>query len=122
LLAQKVLKNETRGYRQHPQLVRFRQHADSLGAIASYLQTVADEAAVRGYRFDREKIAAADVQSSLVVTSGQLDYERSHLLAKLQVRDRLRYEVLLKVSVPEPHPLFRVVPGDVEPWEVVPER
>ncbi len=33
LLARAVLKGETKGYRQHPQLLRFQQHADPLGAM-----------------------------------------------------------------------------------------
>ena len=119
LLAQKVLNNETHGYRQHPQLLRFRHQADPVAAIAAYLQSVADEAAVRGYRFDRGKIVAAGIMGGMAVTTGQLDYERRHLLAKLQVRDRSHYSELLKITVPEPHPLFQVVPGGVESWEVV---
>jgi Pyrimidine dimer DNA glycosylase len=37
LLAQKVLQGETKGYRSHPQLQRFRSSGDPLGAIAAYL-------------------------------------------------------------------------------------
>ncbi len=39
LLAQRVLAGSTRGYRNHPQLVRFRQAAEPFGAIASYLRS-----------------------------------------------------------------------------------
>jgi hypothetical protein len=37
LLAQAVLARETSGYRNHPQLNRFRQTSDPLGAISTYL-------------------------------------------------------------------------------------
>ena len=57
LLAQKVLQGATRGYRQHPQLVRFREAPDSVAAIATYLQSVVAEASERGYTFDATKIA-----------------------------------------------------------------
>lgn len=37
LLAQKVLRGLTRGYTNHPQLIRFRAHPQPLGAVATYL-------------------------------------------------------------------------------------
>jgi hypothetical protein len=52
LLAQKVIAGGTRAYTRHPQLTRFRQHAEPLPLIAAYLCGVADEAARRGYQFD----------------------------------------------------------------------
>jgi Pyrimidine dimer DNA glycosylase len=57
LLAQKVLAGATRGYRHHPQLIRFQSQADPRAAIASFLVGLADEAANRGYRFDASKIS-----------------------------------------------------------------
>jgi hypothetical protein len=56
LLAQAVLAGRTRGYRSHPQLVRFRRHADTPAAVGAYLAGLADEAERRGYRFDRSRI------------------------------------------------------------------
>lgn len=38
LLAQKALRGETRGYRNHPQLARFKSYSEPLEAIAAYLQ------------------------------------------------------------------------------------
>ena len=38
LLAQEVLRGRTRGYRNHPQLKRFKASPDPLGAIAEYLR------------------------------------------------------------------------------------
>lgn len=40
ILAQKVLKGETKGYRHHPQLIRFKSHCDPEGAIGKYLLEV----------------------------------------------------------------------------------
>ena len=45
-------------------------------------------------------------------------YEWDHLMGKLAQRDRARYEAWLAVDEPETHPLFHVVPGEVEAWEV----
>ncbi|MDD5472328.1 MAG: pyrimidine dimer DNA glycosylase/endonuclease V, partial [Sideroxydans sp.] len=44
LLAQKVLRGETKGYRHHPLLQRFRTHPEPLAAIAEYLRAVQREA------------------------------------------------------------------------------
>ena len=57
LLAQKVLQGRTRGYRNHPRLIRFRAHKDPVEAIAAYLHFVYKEALARGYNFDLTKIA-----------------------------------------------------------------
>ena len=58
LLAQKVLRGLTRGYTNHPQLIRFRAHPQPLEAVAAYLSGLADEADARGYSFNRALIAA----------------------------------------------------------------
>lgn len=44
LLAQKMLRGATRGYRHHPQLARFRSHPEPLAAIAAFLAGIASEA------------------------------------------------------------------------------
>ena len=56
LLAQAVLRGETKGYRSHPQLRRFRDQMDPVIVITAYIQHVHSEAVVRGYRFDDSKI------------------------------------------------------------------
>lgn len=119
LLAQKVLKGETKGYRHHPQLNRFKAVADPLGAIATYLRAVQEEAAGRGYRFDREKIDASHYAAQIACTRGQLLYEWRHLLEKVRKRDAVKYSELVEVKEPRAHPLFRLVEGEVEDWEVI---
>src|SRR5215471_13078795 len=75
LLAQAVLKGQTRGYTHHPQLVRFKQTRNPTQAIASYLQAVHDEAAARGYNFDRKRIGRTGIvtgkNEGIPVTLGQ---------------------------------------------------
>ncbi|MDQ0612418.1 hypothetical protein QF046_000059 [Microbacterium sp. W4I4] len=117
LLAQAVLAGRTRGYRQHPQLERFRAQPDPLAAVGAYLVGVADEADTRGYRFDRSRILSpAAPAASMTVTVGQMALEWTHLGVKLQARSPSDAE-RWRVAEPAPHPLFRVVPGDVAGWE-----
>jgi hypothetical protein len=119
LLAQKVLQGRTTGYRHHPQLQRFREYAAPLVAISTYLWSVHDEATDRGYSFDGSKIATKRRKLTLLVTEGQLAFERKHLKAKLRRRDPSRYRTYVRTLQVMPHPLFVVVPGDVEPWEKI---
>lgn len=60
LLTQKVLRGLTRGYTNHPQLIRFRAHPQPLEAVATYLSGLADEADARGYSFNRALIGAGE--------------------------------------------------------------
>jgi hypothetical protein len=117
LLAQKVLMGETRGYKHHPQLERFKSQRDPVAAVASYLDFVAGEAARRGYRFDAAKIARGRMRGKINVTRGQLAYEWKHLRAKLKRRSPEISKQIKGIPFPEPHPLFRVVEGDAESWE-----
>jgi hypothetical protein len=117
LLAQKVLLGQTRGYRYHPQLARFRAQPNPRAAIASYLRAVHDEAARRGYHFDRRKIGGRRSRAKIIETRGQLRYEWQHLRRKLRRRDPQAYAQARRIKLPEPHPLFRIVAGDVRRWE-----
>ncbi|HEV2913196.1 MAG TPA: pyrimidine dimer DNA glycosylase/endonuclease V [Pyrinomonadaceae bacterium] len=119
LLAQKVLRGETRGYRNHPQLSRFRSSADPLGAIAKYLSGIYGEAVNRAYKFDGNKIAPSDFSGQILCTRGQLLYEWRHLKEKLKTRDAVRHDAIKNMEEPEPHPLFKIVEGEVEAWEVI---
>lgn len=118
LLAQAVLANQTRGYRNHPQLQRFQQCSDPQTQIAAYLAEVHAEACIRGYRFDGSKIGRIAQAEPMPVNRGQLEYETRHLLAKLAVRDPEKMAMLTQGD-PMPHPLFRIVEGDIEAWEVL---
>jgi hypothetical protein len=117
LLAQKVLLGETKGYRLHPQLIRFRSAVDPVLAIGCYLAAVVEEADRRGYAFARSKIVCAGVPPRIVITAGQIEYEWRHLLKKLEVRAPEVYEKNRWLKAADPHPLFSVVPGGIEVWE-----
>ncbi len=117
LLAREVLEGRTVGYRNHPQLERFRRTPSPVDAINQYLEAVFLEGERRGYKFDRDKLRPYSTVVRIPVTRGQLEYETRHLLAKLAERDPERYGALKDRRVLEPHPIFFVVEGDVEPWE-----
>ena len=89
LLAQKVLCNQTKGYQNHPQLLRFRSTEDPLELICFYLCHVAKEADSRGYSFDKKKIIIAL-------------FENIKALKKIEL-----------------HPLFHEVSGEIENWEIL---
>jgi len=117
LLAQKVLAGATQGYRHHPQLIRFQAQADPSAAIATFLAGLADEAQRRGYHFDATKISSRRFRGKISETSGQLHYEWEHLQAKLRTRAPKLAQDFRDIISPEPHPLFRIIPGDVRDWE-----
>lgn len=122
LLAQKVLRGETKGYTRHPQLERFRECANPLQSVADYLHGVADEADQRGYTFDRTRITLprSPQPTCMSVTSGQLRYEFDLLLSKVRARDPQWGEQRLdNISELTAHPLFRVTEGPVASWERV---
>lgn len=122
LLAQKVLRGETKGYTRHPQLERFRDRPDPLQDIADYLHAMADEADRRGYNFDRGRISVdrSTTPSTINVTAGQLEYELAFLRQKVEGRDPgWGRSHLDAVETPTPHPLFAVVDGPIESWERV---
>lgn len=117
LLAQKVLRGSTRGYRHHPQLIRFQAQKKPAQAVATFLTGLAEEAVRRGYKFDRTKISRVRFTGQIPETRGQLLYEWAHLKRKLRVRDPAVYCEVRNLKMPKPHPLFRIVPGGVRDWE-----
>jgi pyrimidine dimer DNA glycosylase len=117
LLARAVLRGRTRGYRHHPQLERFRAHPAPRAAINAYLASVAAEADLRGYSFDRRKIGPRRRGVHLKVSAGQIAYEWQHLLGKLARRSPQLHGRWRGERRPQTHPLFRAVPGDIESWE-----
>ena len=119
LLAQNVLLGKTKGYKNHPQLVRFKNTDSPSAAIASYLRALTEEAGSRGYHFDKSKIVDMIFEDKIPVTSGQIQYEYRHLLKKLQVRDKNLYAKFKECTEVALHPLFYMVVGDVEDWEIV---
>lgn len=119
LLAQIVLLGNTNGYKDHPQLKRFKNTNNPIGVIASYLRYIIDEADRRGYNFNRSKIVNKKTKNRIPVTSGQVEYEFKHLLKKLNKRDPASYNLLKMVNKIKVNPIFKKVPGNLEDWEKI---
>lgn len=125
LLAQCVLKRwmadpeKPTGYRNHPQLDRFKATVAPEIAISLYLAEILAESQRRSYRFNGSKIDVHQEQIVIPVTTGQIEYERKHLINKLLTRDRQAAHRLQSELKPMLHPMFNALPGDVESWEIV---
>lgn len=119
LLAKHVLEGKTKGYKNHPQLNRFKKAKNPVDCINQYLAEVYHESLCRGYHFNKGKIKWDFSSTVLTVTRGQIDYEVKHLLNKLKTRDSDRYNSLMEIAEFEPHPLFYLVDGEVEKWESI---
>jgi Pyrimidine dimer DNA glycosylase len=119
LLARAVLRGQTRGYKNHPQLIRFKEQPDPLATIDSYLLHVHQEALNRHYQFKKDLISDKFINYLLNVTKDQLIYETKHLKAKLIHRDPYKYEEIGKVQMLLPHPIFKMIEREIEPWEKI---
>ena len=119
LLARAVLRGKTRGYKNHPQLARFRAHPRPISAVNSYLSQVHAEAAARGYSFDASKLGPRRQVRLIPVTAGQIKYEWKHLLQKLERRSPDVYRRWRKTDAPRCHCLFRRIQGLPASWEKV---
>lgn len=117
LLAQAVLLGKTKGYTHHPQLVRFRKQRSPAAGIASYLVSVHAESIVRNYHFDYSLIHRYRMRKSIPETYGQLLFEWNHFLSKIRKRSPDTFARIQGITEPEPHPLFEIVPGEVQDWE-----
>ena len=116
LLARAVLHEQTRGYRNHPQLERFKAHAQPKRAIDAYLAVVQDDATARGYNFDRCKLGRIHRVAAIAVERGQLEHERMHLLAKLVLRSPPLHQRWCDAPL-DVHPLFEPIEGGIAAWE-----
>ena len=111
-----MLEGKTKGYKNHPQLIRFKATENPLQVILQYLFYVLLEAKKRGYHFDETKIiSGAMMPQKIPVTTGQIAYEREHLRKKLL--DRAPQKANTLPVNPELHPIFQETPGNIEPWE-----
>ena len=118
LLAQAVLEGRTKGWRNHPQLYRFKEHPDPLDAIGFYLLKVREEAVSRGYLYDVSKIRhPLKTVEKAPITRGQLLYEFKLLYERTKIRTPAWHSKLSEREEPEPHPLFFVVEGEPGRWE-----
>jgi hypothetical protein len=119
LLAQKVLEGGTKGYRNHPQLLRFKESPDPLRSISKYLHELHSEAQTRKYRFDESRIIRFDLGYSgkIAVNDAQIAYEFELLKWKLSSRDISKLEELKAERKIRVNEAFEARAGGIEPWE-----
>ncbi len=117
LLAKNVLLKKTKGYTNHPQLIRFKNSKNPNLSINTYLHYIYKESLERGYHFDCQKIGDIDESIEIQITNKQIEYEFKHLLKKLKVRDIKKYEIVKKEKVLKTHPIFKIKKGEIENWE-----
>jgi len=119
LLAKHVLEGKTKGYKNHPQLNRFKKLEAPIDAIDNYLAIIFKEASLRGYNFDSTKFNINTTCIKITVTRGQLNYEKEHLQTKLRKRNLKKFNENKHARSFQTHPLFKLVTGDVEDWEIL---
>lgn len=119
--AKAALEGRVQGYKNHPQLNRFKECENQVAQINSYLYFLLQESLERKYNFDSSKINfGATLQSVIMpVTSGQVNYEFNHLMEKLKTRDNNKYRSLCRTKRIEVHPLFKMTGGEIEKWEKI---
>jgi hypothetical protein len=122
LLARKVLSGATRGYRKHPQLIRFSESQQPLIAIELFLYGIFQEAKRRHYRFSPALVTKPATAITIDETEGQLLYEWRHLKRKLERRSPEQFAKVNPIVNPQSHPLFRIIPGEIRSWEIVNEK
>lgn len=134
LLARNVLLGNTKWYRNHSQLIRFKeQKSDSLLFLDTYLKNVYLEACERWYHFDESKIWNQFTDKKIKVTSWQIAYERKHLMSKLKNRDEKIYKRYITLDEKKIRPfwfirelwqvrinnIFDIVDWEIESWEKI---
>lgn len=120
LLALKVLENKTKGYKNHPQLNRFKNTENPIESIKYYIKQIAIESKIRKFNFNVSKIEnIIDLRNSIQITNEQINYEYSLLLSKLKKRDINKYKELLNKKNIEINAIFMQIEGPIEKWEKI---
>ena len=118
----KALTGQQKMWQNHPQLTRFKNSRYSKDFLQSYLKCIIMfqlEKKSKEIDWDDCPKSYSFWFNEIKVTEGQLKYEWQHYLKKLQKRNKKLYNELKSIEIPSPHPIFRVVKGDIESWEKV---
>ncbi len=121
LLAKKVLEGKTKGYKNHPQLERFKALDDPLIGINTYLNQVYLESLSRDYAFSKDKVnpSLIDKNVKIPLNDKQLSYEFELLKTKLKIRDNKSYQKIKDIEIPEHVSIFSIRKGPIENWEKI---
>ncbi|MBT4551940.1 hypothetical protein HOC37_03025 [bacterium] len=118
LLAKKVLAGKTKGYKNHPQLIRFKNTNNPIKSINCYLSIIYDESIKRKYQFNVNLINYTNkISLKIPITTKQLEYEFHHLLKKYERRNQNFFNKIYKISKILQNPLFNVQVGKIASWE-----
>ncbi len=86
-------------------------------SINFYLEVIWLESKKRNYNFDKSKFEKTKDIKKINVTQGQVHFEVNHLSNKLKIRDIELYNKMKLLNNFEIHPLFKLIEGEIEPWE-----
>ena len=117
LLAKNVLIGKTKGYKNHPQLERFKDTSFPEKYINNYLLEIYNESQNRNFNFNKSKIGETYILKPICVTENQVKYEFKHLQNKLKIRDNKKYISNLKITMPKTVNIFTIVKGPIAKWE-----
>ena len=95
LLAQAVLHGRTVGYREHPELDRFKDHESPKGIMFEYLQSIFHESLHRKYQFDWSRVIEQTSVRELPripVPLDRIKFEWEHSSSKLKQRSAAVYQ------------------------------
>lgn len=84
----------------------FYKSSKPIVSINYYLHSIWSEVAKRNYNFDKRKFIELKNIDLINVTSGQIEFEKEHLLKKLKLRDEKKYNEILNIDNYEIHPFF----------------
>jgi len=113
-----VTEGKTKGWKNRPQLDRFKYHQKPMEAVGYYLKGIHDESLKRSYKYNYSKILHPDSVVDLIdLSMGQLRYEFDLLQERLKKRTLEKYEENTEIKELRAHSLFNVVPGLPEKWE-----
>lgn len=119
LLCRNVLEDKTKGYKNHPQFIRIKNHNQPIEFINSFLLTIWEEANSRSFKYDKSKIDLNKVVSlndKMEVTDKQLEYEYYHMMLKSNQLSNLPIKDI------KSNPIFTITEGDIMIYEKVKEE
>jgi hypothetical protein len=122
LLAKKVLEGKTKGYKNHPQLIRFKESENKLLYLNHYLYEVYKEGKKRNYKFNFEKINKSLLEKrikKIPITNCQLKYEFNHLKNKLIRRDKKHHNKINLTKSIKSSNIFTIKKGKICHWEKI---
>lgn len=111
LLCRYVMNGLTKGYKNHPQFLRFRDKVKS-DFLDTYLYYIWLESKSRGFNYNINLLNDINENNNYCfpVTLSQVQYEIKHLYYKLCIKRDVPSDIKI-------HPCFHIVDGPIEWWE-----